>query len=66
MVVVVHPGRPSYILSMSSIERSYALRTLCAIGGQKNRMSPSKEDGKYLTIPTSILSKSVETLYLFN
>ena len=45
---------------MSSIERHYVLGHLNATGGKINKMLPLKEDGKYLTSKTSILSKSMD------
>jgi hypothetical protein len=45
---------------MPSIERPYVLGALSATGGKRNKTSPLKEDGKYLTSLTSILSKSMD------
>jgi hypothetical protein len=45
---------------MSSIERPYVFRALSATRGKRNKISPLKEDGKYLTSRTSILSKSMD------
>lgn len=64
----MHQGWLSHILSMPSIEWPYTLGTPVDIGGNKNKISPSKESGKYLTSRTSIVSKSIVVrldLYLF-
>jgi hypothetical protein len=45
---------------MPSIERPYVLGALSVTGGKRNKTSPLKEDGKYLTSRTSILSKSMD------
>jgi hypothetical protein len=45
---------------MLSIERPHVLEALNATGGKKNKTSPLKEDGKYLTSRTSILLKSMD------
>jgi hypothetical protein len=45
---------------MPSIERLYILGALSAKGGKRNKTSPLKEDGKYLTSRTFILSKSMD------
>ena len=42
------------------MERPYVLGTLSATGGKRNKMSSLKNDGKYLTSRTSILSKSMD------
>ena len=45
---------------MPSIERPYVLGALSVTGAKRNKTSPLKEDGKYLTSRTSILSKSMD------
>ena len=59
MVLVVHQGCPLHILSMPSIEWPYVVGTFSDTGGKRNKTSPLKEDGKYLTSRTSKLSKSM-------
>lgn len=42
------------------MERPYVFETPSVTGGKTNKTLPSKEDGKYLTSRTSILSKSMK------
>jgi hypothetical protein len=51
---------------MPSIERPYVLGVLSVTGGKRNKTSPLKEDGKYLTSRTSILSKSMDARSAFD
>ena len=55
----MHQGWLSHILSMPSIKQLYTLETPIDNAGNIHKTSPSKEDGKYLTSRTSILSKSI-------
>ena len=57
-IVVMHQGWSLHILSMSIIEQSYVLWAPKNIWGNTNKASPSKEDDKYLTLRTSLMSKS--------
>jgi hypothetical protein len=51
---------------MPSIEQPYVLGALSVTGSKRNKTSPSKKDGKYLTSRTSILSKSMDARSDFN
>ena len=66
MVLVVYQGQPSHILSMSFIEWPYALGTSSGTRSKTRKISPSKENGKYMTSQTSIFSKSIAVRFDFN
>ena len=59
VILVVHQGWPSHILSMLYIAWPYTLETPIDNGANTKKISPSNEVGKYLTSHTFMLSKSI-------
>jgi hypothetical protein len=51
---------------MPPIERPYVLEVLSVTGDKRSKTSPLKENGKYFTSLTSILSKSMDARSDFN